>query len=101
MHPRGAGVSVAELFSSGWIVDGIVVFMLIEWAVVTLVHRRTKRGPGPGAFAVSLCDGLALLLALRASLVGSGWPIMAGWLGAALVAHLWDLKLRWSAARTR
>lgn len=92
---------MAELFASGRIVDCILAFMLIEWALLALLHHRSNRGLNRLELTVSLSAGLALLLALRAALAGSGWPSVAGWLAASLVAHLWDLKLRWTAARTR
>jgi hypothetical protein len=41
-----------------------------------------------------------LLLALRAALLGASWPRIALWLLAALVAHLSDLRLRWTYRRT-
>jgi hypothetical protein len=40
---------------------------------------------------------LALLLALRAALIGLAWQLVSMWLIAALLAHMLYLKLRWSA----
>ncbi len=92
---------MAEMFASGRIVDCILAFMLIEWMLLALLRRRSNRGLNIVELTISLSAGLALLLALRASLAGSGWPTVALWLSAALVAHLCDLRLRWTAARTR
>lgn len=92
---------MADLFAGGRIVDGILAFMLIECAALTLLRRRSRRGLGSVELIVTLSAGAALLLALRSALAGSGWQSVAVWLGAALAAHLLDLRLRWTAARTR
>jgi len=91
---------MAELFASGRIVDCILGFMLLEWVVLAVLHHRSNRGLNPVELTASLSAGLALL-ALRAALAGSGWPGIAAWLSASLAAHLWDLRIRWTAARTR
>ena len=50
---------------------------------------------------VNLGAGAGLLLALRAALLGSGWRKIAAFLMLALVFHVWELSLFWSADRTR
>ncbi len=87
-----------KLFASGRVVDCILVFMAIESIVLIAVHRSSRAGPSPGELIVSLSAGVALLLALRAAVVGSSWPMVAMWLGVALIAHLGDLRLRWTRA---
>jgi hypothetical protein len=82
------------LVASGRIVDFILLFMLVEAAVLLIYRRETGRGPAPVALVMMLAAGLCLLLALRAALMGAGWQIVAAWLAAALVAHLADLWLR-------
>jgi len=89
---------MGELFASGRVVDCILVFMAIESIVLIAIHRSRRAGPSPGELIVSLSAGVALLLALRAAVVGSSWPMVALWLGAALIAHLGDLRLRWTRA---
>lgn len=86
---------MAELVASGRIVDIVIGFMAAEAALLAIHHRRSGRGLEPVALAGILLPGLALLLALRAALTGAAWPWIAGWLLAALAAHLADLRLRW------
>jgi hypothetical protein len=87
---------MGKLFASGHVVDCILVFMAIESLGLIAVHRLRRSGPSPRELIVSLSAGAALLLALRASVVGSHWTMVAIWLVAALIAHLGDLKLRWT-----
>jgi CBS-domain-containing membrane protein len=91
---------MAELFATGHIVDGILVLMLLELGVLTLLRLRTRRGLTAIELVVSLGAGAALLMALRAALLGAPWQHVAPWLAAALVAHLVDLKLRWNPRRS-
>lgn len=90
---------MAELFVNGRIADCILVLMLLEVVALTLLRRRSGRGIRPVELIVSTGAGAALLLALRAALVGSAWPRIAIWLVAALAAHLYDLRLRWRTTR--
>lgn len=85
-----------KLFASGRVVDCILVFMAIESLGLIAVHRLRRSGPSPRELIVSLSAGVALLLALRAAVVGSHWTMVAIWLVVALIAHLGDLKLRWT-----
>lgn len=85
----------AELFSSGRIVDFILVLVGIEALVIMAYRRLTGRGPRRGTLAANLLAGACLLAALRAALAGAAWPWIAGALTAALAAHLWDLRQRW------
>jgi hypothetical protein len=86
---------MSALFASGHIVDAILILVVLEAALLAAWHWRTGRGVAPAALAANLCSGGALLLAVRAALVGAWW----GWVGAALlaalVAHLADLRGRW------
>ena len=84
-----------ELFASGHVVDLILVLMVAEALVLGLYHRRTGRGLAPGVLVTVLLAGGFLMLALRAALVGAGWPWIALFLGLGLVAHLADLVGRW------
>lgn len=88
---------MTSLFASGRIVDLILVLVLIEVIAMAIVRTKTKRGVNPFDLIASLLAGIALLLALRGALTGIGWPKIAVCLGAALIAHFWDLSRRWSA----
>jgi hypothetical protein len=77
----------------------IIGLMLVELAVLTLVHRSTGRGVPPLELAASLGAGGALVLALRAALVGSSWPHPAMWLILALIAHVLYVTVRSSVSR--
>lgn len=83
-----------ELFSSGRVVDLIIVFMVVEAIALMLGRGLFARKLAIGDIASLLLPGLALLLALRAALVGAEWITIALWLLAALVAHLADLRRR-------
>ncbi len=90
---------LAKLFASGRIVDWIVLIMLLECVSVQAAQWALKRSLGALALTVGLGAGLALLLALRASLLGERWQVIASWLAVAFVAHLCDLRLRLKGAR--
>jgi hypothetical protein len=86
---------MSALFVSGHIVDAILILVVLEAALLAIWHARTGRGIPPGALAGTLCSGAALLLAVRAALVGAWWGWVALALLAALLAHLVDLRGRW------
>ncbi len=89
------------LFASGRIIDAILVLVLLEGLALLAWHRRTGQGPGPTAVIANLGAGALLLLAVRAALADAGWPVAAMLLGAAGLAHLFDLRCRWAAAPHR
>ncbi|HEY1314668.1 MAG TPA: hypothetical protein VGE92_12360 [Steroidobacteraceae bacterium] len=91
---------MAELFATGRVIDGILGLMLMEFIGLVLLGRQSRRGLPASQLTFSLGAGAALLLALRAALLGASWPRIALWLLAALVAHLSDLRLRWTYRRT-
>lgn len=86
---------MADLFSSGRLVDLILVLVVIEAVALTLYWRRTGRGVAPPDLLPNLCAGAFLLLALRMTLTGGGWMPASGCLAAAGLAHLADLFRRW------
>ncbi|MGU3540619.1 hypothetical protein [Methylobacterium sp. A54F] len=92
---------MAALFASGGIVEAILVLVAIEAALLLVLHYRTGRGPAPAPLLLNLAAGAALMLALRAALVGAPWPAVAGWLIAALAAHLAEMGLRFRAPGPR
>ena len=57
---------------------------------VTGNGRTQYFGRGKG----NLASGAALMLALRAALIGTAWPGIAVWLAAALAAHLAEMVIR-------
>jgi hypothetical protein len=90
----GAGFTVGDLVRSGRIVDFIVAFVVIEALLLwTLRGRLPGRLRGADLFGL-LAPGVCLLLALRGALHAADWTVVAGWLTAALVTHLYDLTRR-------
>ena len=85
---------MAEWFASGRIVDAILGLVAVEAVALLVLRRWTGRGPAPIALLSNLASGAALMLALRAALVQAAWPVVAGWMLAALGAHLGDLLPR-------
>lgn len=89
---------MGALFANGAIVDAILLFTVLEAAILLAYRHRTGRGVPAQDLLAALAAGLCLMLALRAALVGSPWPWIALWLAAALAAHLADLRRRWRSA---
>jgi len=90
--------SIEALISSGRIVDIMILFVVIEVALVELSRRTRGRGLGTVPLLVNIGAGGSLMLALRASLVDSGWQWVAVFLVASLVFHVADLRVRWGPA---
>jgi hypothetical protein len=93
---------MGELFASGYAADGALAVMLIE-LVVLVIDRRgrgrlTRDTRHLLELMVTLAAGAALVLALRAALIGSPWPMIAAWLALAGLAHVGELWLRCAAA---
>ena len=86
---------MADLFASGHLVDLILVVVVIEASALLLYWARARRGIAPLDLLPNLCAGAFLLLALRATLAGSGWMIASLCLSAAGLAHLTDVYRRW------
>jgi hypothetical protein len=86
---------MSALFASGRIIDLILVLVVLEAVGLVVWHRRTGHGLAPGAMAATIGSGVALMLAVRAALVGAWWGWVALPLLAALMAHLVDLRGRW------
>lgn len=92
---------MAELVSSGRIVDMVLVFMTAEVSVLLLVRRLRGRGLGVLDVLGHLSAGAFLMLALRNALNGGDWTWTALFLLASLPAHLIDLGRRWRAEEVR
>ena len=84
------------LFASGRIVDLILVGVAAEAVLLALLCRGAARF---APFGATIAAGAALMLALRAALIGSAWPVVAGFMLAGLVAHVADLILRRNSLR--
>jgi hypothetical protein len=92
---------MSELFASGRIVDLILVFALLEGALLAAWRRAAGHDHAVADVASTLLPGACLLLALRCTMVGADWIWTAVWLLAALVTHLADLARRWFPAFRR
>jgi hypothetical protein len=82
-------------FASGHVIDVILALMVLEGGVLAFVRLRTGRGLSLAAIATLLASGGALMLALRAALVGARWEAVSACLMLGLVAHLIDIARRW------
>lgn len=78
------------------LVDAILSLLLIEAVGLLLWHRRTGRGPAPPRLVPNLLAGAFLLAALRTALADGSRTVLLLWLAAAFLAHLLDLRVRWS-----
>jgi hypothetical protein len=85
---------VDSLITSGRLVEGIAVLVIVEFIGLALLRHRTGRGPSTVGLLGNLGAGLCLLMALRSALVAAGWQPIALWLTGALVAHAVDILSR-------
>jgi multisubunit Na+/H+ antiporter MnhB subunit len=89
---------MAALFANGRVIDGILVFIVVEILLMILIRKKARQGVAPLDLLSSLAAGIALLFALRAALLGSSWPVIAAFLLLSLCAHVVDLMRRWTTA---
>ncbi len=87
-----------DLFQSGRVVDLILGLMALELVALVIWRATGRAAPGVADVLPYLLSGAALLLALRLSLTGRAWPLIALALLAAFAAHLFDLYRRWPRA---
>jgi len=85
---------MAELFTSGRVIDLILVFFALELLGLVALRRRLGRGSGPLETVAQLFPGVLLMLAVRSALVGDPWTKTGLLLSASLPAHGLDLWLR-------
>lgn len=90
-----------EFFHSGRVADVILGVMIAETLLLLAYRKATGRGLAPLDLFAMVFAGACLVLALRAVLSGSAWPVVAVFLAAALIAHLIDLYRRWSGGTPR
>jgi hypothetical protein len=87
---------MAELFASGRLVDLILLLVVLQTIALGLYWRWTRRGIAPADLLPNVIAGACLLLALRLTLGGAGWMACCASLAAAGLAHLVDLRRRWT-----
>jgi hypothetical protein len=85
---------MAELFASGRLIDLILIVVVLEAALLIFYWRYTDRGIAPADLLPNLCAGAFLVVALRATIAGSGWMVSSGCLAAGGLAHLIDVYRR-------
>ncbi len=78
------------------LIDAVILATLCEWAALALLWVRRRQGLPPAALAAMLVPGLCLMLSVRSALLGMPWYWMALLLSAAGLAHLADLRRRWT-----
>jgi hypothetical protein len=88
-----------EFIRSGRFADVILVALAAELVIVGFYLWRRGEGLALLSFVASCLAGGSLVLAMRAILNESGWPFVAIYLAAALLAHVADLALRLLIAR--
>ena len=81
---------MSQLMQSGTIADIVIAVMIVEGLLLFALRARLYRLQGYDIIAM-LGAGLFLVLALRAALIGAGWPGVAIFLTAAFAAHGLDL----------
>ena len=78
----------------GWLLNAILILVVVEAAALIIWHRRTGAGLSPRKLIPNLATGFLLMLSARLA-VGEAYPAMLATLALSLVAHLWDLRIRW------
>ncbi len=84
---------LADLFTSGRVVDFILLVVVVEIAVLAL-FPRLRGAMSLADVALLIAPGVMLMLALRAALTGAPHTITAAILAAAFAFHLWDVIRR-------
>ena len=78
----------------------ILALMVVEALVLGLLWRHRSRGLPFLELTVSLMAGASLLLAAIFALRGAPAPWLSACLLLALLAHVFDLRLRWRTPAT-
>jgi hypothetical protein len=78
------------------IIDIVLLMVVAETAAVISWRIMTGKGPAIRPFLVNVCAGACLVLALRAALANADFMWIAACLAGSLLAHLADLRARWS-----
>ena len=85
--------AVEQLFSSGRVVDLILVVMVVE-AAWLMTRPGFRSAAARLDILVALAPGALILLALRAAMTGADWRWIALALAASFPAHMLDLQRR-------
>lgn len=85
---------IESLVLSGRIVDIMLVMVALEIVLLGTLRRGHADGVSMLALLINIGAGGSLMLALRGSLVGSGWLWISACLLAALLLHIADLYMR-------
>ncbi len=92
---RATGFPLArEAFSSGHIVDVILLIIVAEYGFLLWRSAPAARGAVALELFFRLAPGACLLLALRAALTGASWMWVGVWLAASFPLHIADLARR-------
>lgn len=89
------------LFTSGRIIDLILVLVAAETVLLASAGRRLGYDRLWADVAPTLASGVLLLVTLRLVIAGSWWGWVASTLLLALAAHLVDLYMRLQARKHR
>jgi hypothetical protein len=87
-----------SLLTTGRIVDLMIVFLVLEIALITTLRKTRGVGIAALPLIVNIGAGGSIMLALRAALTDAGSHWIAAFLLCALIFHIWDLVLRWQSA---
>lgn len=85
---------MAAMIADGTMVVLILALVAVEALALCVYRWRTGHGPRLRDVIFNLAAGAALLMALHSAIAGDSWIWIAGWLAAALVAHLGDMASR-------
>lgn len=77
------------------VIDVALLVLFLEALGFAFWRQFAGRGPEPRQILPNLAAGALLLLALRSCTAGTGGRVVLLFLGAALLAHLVDLRSRW------
>lgn len=80
-------------------IDAILMLVALEAVAIVAYRHWSGHGPVLVPLFANLAAGACLLLALRASLVGGTISAWGPWLAASFVAHLIDMRARFSQSR--
>ena len=84
-----------SLIESGAIAWIALAILAAELLALTVYYQRTGRGVSPATAFPMLLAGAGLWGALGAALVGAEWVWVIVGATVALLAHVFDLMVRW------
>lgn len=85
---------MTEFFASGRVFELVIAVLVLEAAVLLLLHRAGRSRLAPRDFLAFCLAGLGLAWSARAAALGLAYEHVAPGLILALAAHLIDLFLR-------